>query len=238
MSADSRAPGPDHGATLISARPLAEYRGMFDLRDADLAGRILDCPGGGASFVAEATARGVDAIAVDPAYSRSAAELAPLVLEEVDRGNRYVIDNPDLYVWTFFRDAGHHRELRREGARRFAEHYALDPERYIPAELPDLPFADDAFDLVLSSYLLFTYADRLDDDFHLRALREMARVARREVRAYPLLDIRAVPYPRLDRLRARLGAAGVDSEVRGVPYEFQAGATTMLVLAPPNTRRA
>ena len=33
------------------------------------------------------------------------------------------------------------------------------------AALPDLPFPDDAFDLVLSSHLLFTYADRLDADF-------------------------------------------------------------------------
>jgi len=230
VSADPRALGPDRGATLISARPLAEYRAMFDLRDADLAGRILDCPGGGASFVAEAATLGVDAVAVDPAYRRPAAELASLVLEEVDRGNRYVIANRHRYVWTFFRDAGHHRELRREGARRFAEDYAHDPERYVPGELPDLPFADDAFDLVLSSYLLFTYADRLHDDFHLQALCEMARVARGEVRAYPLIDILGVPHPRLDELRARLGGAGIDSEVRGVPYEFQAGATEMLVL--------
>ena len=230
MSTGSRPLGPDRGATLISARPLTEYRAMFDLAEGDLAGRVLDCPGGGASFVAEASALGVDAIAVDPAYEQPAERLAPLLLEEVDRGNRYVIEHPELYVWTFFRDPAHHRSLRREGAARFAEHHAHHPERYVAARLPDLPFDDDTFDLVLSSYLLFTYADRLDPDFHLQALLEMARVARGEVRAYPLIDIRAVPSPHLDDLRARLAAAGVASEVRRVPYEFQAGANEMLVL--------
>ncbi|RZS41055.1 hypothetical protein EV193_103373 [Herbihabitans rhizosphaerae] len=41
------------GEMLVSPRSLAEYRGMFRLTDGDLAGRILDCPGGGAGFTAE-----------------------------------------------------------------------------------------------------------------------------------------------------------------------------------------
>jgi len=36
------------------------------------------------------------------------------------------------------------------------------PHRYVPAQLPELPFADNAFDLALCSHLLFTWSDVLD----------------------------------------------------------------------------
>ena len=42
----------DIGPYLVSARSAAEYRAMFALTDDDLRGRVLDCPGGGASFTA------------------------------------------------------------------------------------------------------------------------------------------------------------------------------------------
>jgi hypothetical protein len=41
---------------------------MLALTEADLARRILDCPGGMASFTAEVNAAGGDAIACDPIY--------------------------------------------------------------------------------------------------------------------------------------------------------------------------
>ena len=56
------------GDVLVSARSLAEYRAMFDLTDDDLAGSVLDCPGGAASFTAEARRQGLDVTAVDPTY--------------------------------------------------------------------------------------------------------------------------------------------------------------------------
>jgi hypothetical protein len=42
--------------------------------------------------------------------------------------------------------------------------------------------------LSVCSHFLFTYADRLDLEFHHTALRELHRVARREVRVFPLLE--------------------------------------------------
>jgi hypothetical protein len=36
---------------MITSRGLAEYRSMFALQDADLAGRVLDCCSGAASLV-------------------------------------------------------------------------------------------------------------------------------------------------------------------------------------------
>ena len=65
----------------------------------------------------------------------------------------------------------------------------------MPASLPRLPFPGGRFDLVLSSHFLFTYADRLDLEFHRAALRELHRVARREVRVFPLLEQGGGPFP-------------------------------------------
>jgi hypothetical protein len=81
---------------------------------------------------------------------------------------------------------------------------------------------------VLSSHFLFTYADRLDARFHVAALRELYRVARGEVRAFPLLEQggRAV----LGLLGAVLAELDLPCCVRPVDYEFQRGGNQMLVL--------
>lgn len=214
----------------MSTRPLSEYRAMFDLTDADLmAGPVLDCPGGGASFAAESRALGADVISVDPLYAAPAQELAERTLRDTDRSSKFIGDNLARYVWTFFRSRDHHLEHRRAGARIFATDIVERPELYIAAELPDLPFRDRQFALALSSHLLFTYADRLDFDFHVEALTELARVAD-QVRAYPIVDYGAHRYAELDELRARLEMRGLATEIRRVGYEFQRDANEMLLL--------
>jgi hypothetical protein len=218
------------GALLVSTRPLAEYRAMFALSDDDLrAGPILDCPGGGSSFGAEARALGADVTSADPAYDRPGEWLVAHAREEALRGNRFVAEHAGRYVFTFFRDVAHHRELRLAGWERFAADFGPHRERYVAARLPDLPFPDARFALTLSSHLLFTYADRLDFGFHVAALAELARVTSGEVRVFPLVDLEPRRYPRLAELLDALAARGLGFEVRTVTYEFQRGGTEMLV---------
>jgi ubiquinone/menaquinone biosynthesis C-methylase UbiE len=102
-----------------------------------------------------------------------------------------------------------------------------------PTSLPDLPFADDSFDLVLSSHLLFTYSDRLDRAFHRAALLELARVSRGQVRAFPLVSQIGRPETELvEQVMADLAAADVRASIRAVDYYFEPGAGSMLVLDP------
>ena len=105
--------------------------------------------------------------------------------------------------------------------------------RYVPARLPELPFADGAFDLVLSGHLLFTYPDHMDEAAHLAALRELVRVSRHQVRVFPLVDTTVTPSPYLDDLRRVLESEGATTALRRVPYHFQRGADTMLVIDVP-----
>ncbi len=219
------------GEYRVSARSFAEYRALFGLTDGDLRGSVLDCPGGAASFTATACARGVDARAVDPVYALPAAELAGRLDRDLERGAAWTRANADRYAWDAYGTPADHARLRTESARLFVADLAAHPERYVPGSLPELPFPDEAVDLVLSSHLLFTYADRLDGRFHRAALLEMARVSRREVRVFPLVDQAGRGLPvLLDRVLRDLAAAGVSADVVGVDAEFQRGATQLLQL--------
>jgi SAM-dependent methyltransferase len=217
------------GEMLLSCRSLAEYRGMFALSDDDLRGRVLDCPGGAASFTADASELGCEATACDPIYlSADPAHLAEHARRETARANAYVQAHPGEYTWTFFRDPDHHRAIREASAQRFAADLVAHPVRYVPGALPQLPFDDGTFDLALSSHFLFSYADRLDEAFHLAALRELARVAA-EVRVFPLVPMGSADPVDISRLRVDLVDGGLDVEVRPVEYEFQRGGREMLV---------
>jgi SAM-dependent methyltransferase len=215
---------------LVSSRSLDEYRHMFGLSDADLTGAILDCPGGCASFAAEATELGATVTAVDPEYAIDTATLREQGIRTVQRGVSYHLEHPDQYVWTYFTDADHYVDERIRAVERFAEDRTAHPERYVTAMLPNLPFADGHFDLALMSHLLFSYLDRLDEDFHVAAITELTRVAR-QARIFPLAPMGSERYDGLPRFLEKLADQGIDAEVRPVAYEFQRGCTEMLVVA-------
>jgi ubiquinone/menaquinone biosynthesis C-methylase UbiE len=121
--------------------------------------------------------------------------------------------------------------MRKRSAALFARDVEVHPERYVPASLPVLPFEDRQFDLVLSSHFLFTYADRLDENFHYQALVEMHRVSRGEVRVFPLLDQGGHPLDTMiGAVQVLLLRQGIESKISEVPYEFQRGGNRMLVL--------
>ena len=217
---------PDY---LVTARSLREYTAMFDLPSAALAGRrVLDCPGGAASFAAEAARAGAQVTAVDPAYALAPAELALRALDDARSGGDWVAEHADAYAWETFAGPADHAAERVAAAGRFAWDLRRHPERYVAAALPVLPFDDQAFDLVLSSHLLFTYADRLDVQFHLSAVREMVRVGR-ELRVFPVVRHADGPVA-LAEVLAALESAGFCAELRPVAYRLQRSADSMLVV--------
>ncbi|MBV2153038.1 class I SAM-dependent methyltransferase [Kitasatospora sp. SUK 42] len=217
---------------LVSARSFADYRAMFALTERDLEQRILDCPAGAASFVAEAGRRGVDAVAVDREYAFHREELGLMVELETRFKCPTLVREAKDFVWSWYADP---HDLARQwigNARLFRADIAARPERYIAGELPELPFHNGSFDLVLSSHLLFSYGNRLGEDFLRAGLLELARVARREVRIFPVTVYdTGERHPGLDRLREELGGLGIASRVERVAYEFQPGSDELLVLS-------
>ncbi|MEV8374083.1 class I SAM-dependent methyltransferase [Kribbella sp. NPDC056861] len=212
---------------LVTSRSYQEYAAMFDL--SELPGSVLDCCAGGSSFTAEAAARGVDAVAVDPAYALPAAELLDTVRRSLPDSAQIVDEHASSFTWSWYGDPARKDDLRIEAADRFLQDVAVAPDRYVAGSLPMLPFEDGRFDLVLCSHLLFTWADQYGRDWHLAALRELIRVSRDEVRIFPLVQ-QGAGEP-VDYLPELLDAVRpVRSEIRKVPYEFQVGADKMLVL--------
>ena len=212
---------------LVTSRSYAEYEAMFDLLE--LPESVLDCCAGGAGFTAEAAARGVDAIAADPAYDLEPAELVDAVRRSLPATSGIVDEHQGSFVWHWYGTPERKDQYRIEAADRFLQDIAAAPERYVAAGLPELPFGDRRFELVLCSHLLFTWADKYDRDWHETALRELIRVSNSEVRVFPLVMQGAGdPVSYLPELLDSL--LGVSWEIRKVPYEFQAGADEMLVI--------
>jgi Methyltransferase domain len=227
------APDPDDvGEYLISSRSFAEYEAMFVLTESDLRGRVLDCPGGASSFTAQARTLGAGVTAVDPVYAMPLPALREMVKGESDRGSAHTAAGIDRYRWDFYGDIDGHREMRERSAAIFSRDLEEHPEQYVAASLPDLPFEDRQFDLVLSSHFLFTYADRLGEDFHHAALIELHRICRHEVRVFPLLDQAGRALPHMTRaVLGRLARGGIEARIVQVPYEFQRGGNEMLVMS-------
>jgi hypothetical protein len=213
---------------LVTSRSYAEYEAMFDLNV--LPESVLDCCAGGAGFTAEAAARGVDAIAADPAYALDHAELVDSVRCSLPATSGIVDEHGGSFVWHWYGSPERKDQYRIEAADAFLQDVAAAPERYVAAGLPELPFGDRRFELVLCSHLLFTWADTYDLEWHQAALRELIRVSNAEVRVFPLVQQGAGdPVPWLPELLESL--EGVTTEIRKVPYEFQAGADEMLVVS-------
>jgi hypothetical protein len=220
---------------LVTSRSFAEYEAMFDLSGVDLTGSILDCCAGGSSFAAESPAR---VVAVDPVYALAPAALATRVRAAIPHGDRIIDEHPDRFEWGWYGSPANRLRLRTAAAEAFLADLHGRPGRYLAGALPHLPLASGGFDLVLCSHLLFTWSDRLGEDWHRRAIAELIRVARREVRVFPVVvQGTGEPVPFLDALRDGIHAAGHGTQLRGVPYRFQRGAHHMLVITPGRTRR-
>ncbi|VEP13203.1 SAM-dependent methyltransferase (fragment) [Hyella patelloides LEGE 07179] len=106
----------------------------------------------------------------------------------------------------------------------------LKQERYLNQELPNLNFASKQLALTLCSHLLFTYSEQFSDNFHLRAIQEMCRVAQ-EVRIFPLLEnFTGEISCHLEPVKKELEQSNYQVKVVSVDYEFQKKGNQMLVI--------
>jgi len=166
---------------------------------------VLDCPGGPGSLPARLRREGCDVTAVDPLYGLEPQELERRALADLDHTMAVQASSPTLRS-DFDLEACRVEHL--DTLREFLADRRAHPDRYLAASLPDLPFADRSFDLVLCGHLLFSYAPiadgglmagaGLDLAWHRRALAELCRVSRAQVRLYPAhtiaLEARRHPY--------------------------------------------
>lgn len=214
-------------------RSLQEYQDMFLLSEADLQSSILACADGPASFNAEARKRGYKVTSVDPLYQFDAGEIKNRIDEVADEVIGQVKAHQDNFVWTRFTNPELLFEKRMKSMQLFLDDYARQTSSsfYINAQLPELPFRDKQFDLAICSHFLFLYSEHFDAQFHLQSLLELCRVAS-QVRVYPLVRLDNPPSPHLGLIIKELARHGHEIKQEAVNYQFQKGATQMLVINP------
>jgi hypothetical protein len=210
-------------------RTLDEYRRMFALSDDDMRSRTLAVADGPASFNAEMTAFSHRVVSCDPLYRFSADEIRGRVNATRDVMIRLVRENASRFVWNDIVSPEALGELRIGATECFLNDYAQGKRegRYVDRSLPRLGFDDDAFDLALCSHFLFLYAAEFPLRFHVDAMLEMVRLSR-DVRIFPLLDLRGEPSPHVDAVVEALRGHGFSVGRQKVDYEFQRGGNEML----------
>ena len=214
-------------------RTLAEYLQMFALHLDELRGRkILDVASGPGSFVAEARALGLDVTGCDPMYAHDAASITAQGTRDIDACREQIRKNPGILV---YEDIDHFYAEKYRALEKFAADFRhrSGERRYIAGALPELPFDDQAFDVVLSANFLMIYAPLADGgmhdgnefglDFHRRAFRELARVTRRELRVPGMHTWTQPPQPHPYCQPAVAELEGLGFEVALAPSDYDDG---------------
>jgi ubiquinone/menaquinone biosynthesis C-methylase UbiE len=123
-----------------------------------------------------------------------------------------------------------HRAGRERSLGLFLKDYSCPDSkaRYHSGSLPELPFREGSFSLVLCSHFLFLYEEQFDYAFHLAALKELLRICKKggEARIYPLLNFRTELYGRLPELMRALEEEGaavtlLDTKLPFIPNSKQ-----------------
>lgn len=210
-------------------RSYQEYLSMFSLDPDNLKGRkVLDCAAGASSFSSWACKNGCNSTATDILYGQDVEYLRELFINDfstllkVHSGLDHQVD------WGFFPDSEEMIKDRVETYNDFITDYEKFQERYVAGRLPNLPFADNQFNLVLSSHFLFLYDDRLDYQFHWSSIQEMIRIAE-EVRIYPIVSLRG-EGERSPLVELISTDKNLEVEIVDVDYRFRKGGHEMMII--------
>ena len=180
--------------------------------------KLLDCAAGSASFTAELGAMGVDVTACDPLYEKSAVALAKKGNSDIDYMLGQMKKAEGQFDWSFYGDLDKRAAFAHRALDTFVADFKNHPARYIAGCLPNLPFADKTFDLVLSSHFLFVYEEKLDPKFHIAAVRELLRVAKTEVRIYPLVMANGKASREVNKVISAMPKRGVSGKTLALAF--------------------
>jgi hypothetical protein len=211
-------------------RNLSEYKSMFLLSSEDLESKILGCGDGPSSFNYEATLQGTDITSIDPIYQFTKKEIGARIDATSSVVSEQLKKNQDDFVWKKIKSVDELVDIRLGAMSNFIKDYenGKNKKRYIYNELPKLSFKDSSFDLVLSSHFLFLYSEHFDLEFHINSIFEMCRVSKKEVRIFPLLDLKNQKSEYLEQILELLKDKGFETKIIKTEYEFQKGANEML----------
>lgn len=206
-------------------RSYTEYVSMFNLSPGFLSKKVLGCGDGPAAFNGVANAFGANVTSIDPIFKLSKNDIEKRIKETFTEIIDETKANMDKFNWEQFGSIEGLGTIRMKSMKQFLNDYEEGKEegRYIEASLPDLPFSDNSFDIILCSHFLLLYSKTLDLDFHIKAIDEMLRVGN-EIRIFPVVDLNSNLSEHLEAIMKKYP----NSELVKVNYEFQKGGNQML----------
>lgn len=211
-------------------RNLEEYKLMFQLSENDLSKKIAGFGDGPACFNYELTKRNGNVISFDLIYQFSKTDIEKRIEEVRVTVMQQMRENMQNYVWKNIRNLDELESTRMSAMKKFLSDYEKGKAegRYIFHELPHkLPYAENYFDIGLSSHFLLMYT-ALGYDFHIASITEMLRVCK-EIRIFPIVDLDA---NKTDLIKNVIDYFRKDYEVEIVKteYEFQKGDNKLLMI--------
>jgi hypothetical protein len=207
---------------------LADYRQMFDLSDEDLKKRILNVPGGISSVNAQLHEMGHSIVSGDPHYHLDHKAMSALAEEVLAANEKNLRENLERLKNSSESALIELMQNWRKNKDCFLEDYSEGRKelRYQEMNLPQLPFGDQHFELLLCTDLLF-HANARGGLSPEALMAELTRVAL-EVRIFPILDEGNALSSSIGPLMLAYQKQDFGIELREVPYETKRGANAML----------
>lgn len=204
-------------------RNLDDYRNMFLLSNQDLQSKILACDEGPSSLNFEVTKQNGNIISTDMIYQFTKDDVQQIITEISLDVREQLKANQNDFTCENIKSVYNLMDIRLTAMNDFINDYenGKKENRYVYGKLPELPFKNDTFDLVLSSHFLFLHSEQFDLQFHINAVLEMCRVAKNEVRISPLFDFKNKKSEHLEPILEILKEKGFKTKIIQNNYEFQ-----------------
>jgi hypothetical protein len=171
-----------------------EYVKMFSLTEEDLHKNIASFGDGPGSFNYQQSVNGQWVTSFDLIYQFTKEQIESQIDKTKETVMEQMRQNKDNYLWTDFKDLSDLEQCRMSAMRVFLDDFDKGKRegRYVYHNLPNkTEYADDSFDLGLSSHFLLMYTN-LGYEFHIQAIDEMLRICK-EIRITPVVDLDGKP---------------------------------------------
>lgn len=206
-----------------------EYREMFDLSPEEMNSAILEFGCGPNEVNFQQTQQKHKIVSCDPLFVLDKDILkSKTKLIFADMADQI---KQEQQHFDFSRSGSYDNLLaeRKKGMQQFFADYekGIAEQRYLGISDYHLPFADFTFDFALSAHYLFADLEDQTIEFHLRVLRELARVAK-EVRIFPLIDREGKTSAFLGPVLLGLQQDNYGVEVREVDFHLHQAGNAML----------
>lgn len=208
----------------LVGRTYNEYERMFNISPEELSGKkILDAAAGVSNFCAVGNIFGLDITAVDEIYNLMVSELEVKCEEDLNKLMMQLPFVKDQYNWDFFGGIEGLKISRVKGYKTFLKDFEANPQKYRQADITNLPFEDQSFNISLASHLFFLNDNVLDFAFHQKALLELIRVTTDEVIIFPVKNLQGNAPKWYNDLLAAPEFSNYKFVEEEVDFEFQKG---------------